>query len=197
MTITEPLVRSACTLGEGKFPCVLSPTLSQHFTPGPLWDSYTNTLHFVDIAAKQACQLGVLLDYTKPVTLQILHYNTTTRQLSRDQYAESVTCLVLRRDGAGVCIASSGLQTTLTVPYSSLGRRHLASLFSIGAIAITSRNLCRPPKLQSRASMTAPVMRVAVSSSALCNLQTVVSLVNSTRSIRQHASAKFSTPGSR
>lgn len=78
LTVNEPLLRTACTLGEG-----------------PLWDAYTSTLHFVDILKRQ-----------------VLHYNTITARLTVDQFDEPITCLAIRRGGAGLaCATAQGIAT--------------------------------------------------------------------------------------
>ncbi|KAH7107023.1 regucalcin [Auriculariales sp. MPI-PUGE-AT-0066] len=98
ITVTEPLVRAACVLGEG-----------------PLWDLYTSTLHFVDIQSRQARTFFMTLDLSVTFT-QVLHYNTLTRQLTRDQYAEAVTCLLAGATSCGIALLNNGSLSYLSKP---------------------------------------------------------------------------------
>ncbi|KDQ20312.1 hypothetical protein BOTBODRAFT_393303 [Botryobasidium botryosum FD-172 SS1] len=74
VTVSEPVLKTDCLLGEG-----------------PLWDSKSGTLHFLDINKHQ-----------------VFHYHFESGNLTRDQYKESIGCLALRKDGGLACAARQG-----------------------------------------------------------------------------------------
>ncbi|KAL6304304.1 hypothetical protein BKA93DRAFT_733532 [Sparassis latifolia] len=75
ITVESPLLRTSCSLGEG-----------------PLYDSKTSILHFVDIEQNK-----------------VYHYNTGTSELTIEQFDEPVTCLAIRQNGEGLaCTTAQG-----------------------------------------------------------------------------------------
>ncbi|KAF8807485.1 regucalcin [Phlegmacium glaucopus] len=73
---------------------------------GPLYDPATSILHFVDISQKK-----------------VFHVNISNLVLSIEQFEEPVSCLALRRQGAGLsCAAAQGfalLEENSTITYLS------------------------------------------------------------------------------
>ncbi|KAI0051762.1 hypothetical protein FA95DRAFT_1580489 [Auriscalpium vulgare] len=59
---------------------------------GPLYDASTQTLHFVDIESKR-----------------VLHLDTTSLELTHEEFTEPITCLALRQDGRLACATASGI----------------------------------------------------------------------------------------
>lgn len=72
---------------------------------GPLYDPATSTLHFVDISQKKV-KAAFTLFYFQPCfhLVQVFHVNIWSLDLSIEQFEEPVSCLALRRQGAGVSI---------------------------------------------------------------------------------------------
>ena len=76
---------------------------------GPLFESSTSTLHFVDIVDKKAGALSILGQFDFMNFIQVYHVNTQSQELSVDEVNEPVTCLALRPNNAGVTFFSSSI----------------------------------------------------------------------------------------
>ncbi|OBZ79256.1 Regucalcin [Grifola frondosa] len=75
ITVKFPLLQTNCKLGEG-----------------PIYDSRTSTLHFVDIEQNK-----------------VLHYTIPTSELIIEHFEDPVTCLAFRRNGDGLaCVTAQG-----------------------------------------------------------------------------------------
>lgn len=70
---------------------------------GPLYDSKTSTLHFVDIAEHKVCIISSISRCPEFLPcFQVFHLNTENFQLDVETFDEPVSCLALRRNGEGV-----------------------------------------------------------------------------------------------
>lgn len=94
---------------QGHRPVVMALTLIIALFSGPLYDSVTSTLHFVDIIDKKAGTLSIFW-LNSHEFVQVYHVNTQSQELSVDVFDEPVTCLALRRNNAGVWSFPSSIQ---------------------------------------------------------------------------------------
>lgn len=109
IVVQSPWLKVGCVLGEGMWIGVSLQFAPHHgliMSPGPLYDSSTSTLHFVDIIDKKVGRRFTLTPTTHSaifdVRFQVFHLNTQNMQLSVDNYDESITSIALRRNATGV-----------------------------------------------------------------------------------------------
>jgi hypothetical protein len=89
ITVSEPLLKTQCILGEGEWSVYIQQMSERliSFDLGPLYDPRTNTLHFVDILRNH-----------------VYNYHLESKDLTIHEYTDPVSALAIRADGPGVSI---------------------------------------------------------------------------------------------